>query len=67
MQTEENEKVSKLLIVTKSRDECFYYLIATSDEKDWDDFYPIVRASVGNWFDLSNHLLGLSLPENLLD
>jgi len=67
METEAQEKKTKLLIGSKPPDGCFTYLIATSNQEDWDNFYTILRASVANWYDLTDYFLGIDLPERILE
>lgn len=57
----------QFILISKSPNGCFQYLNARTQEKDWDTFYPIIRAMVENWYDLSNNFLGIALPDSLLE
>lgn len=65
--TEADATMLQLFLVSKSSEHCFHYLSAKTDEKDWDDFFPVIHAIYQNWFDLSGNFLGVVLPERLLE
>jgi hypothetical protein len=56
----------RLAFWSASIEGCLYRSTAQSQEKNWEGFYPIARAAIANWFDFSNKLIGMTLPESLL-
>jgi len=47
-------------------DKFFYGFSVFTDEKDWDQYYPIIVAIVKNWYTYDGVSIGVQLPDTLV-
>jgi hypothetical protein len=65
---ESGNNIYRLIILSQTSDGWFRTLSIITDVQDWNDYYPIIRAIAENWaLSWDNSILGLTLPETLID
>jgi hypothetical protein len=56
-----------LVLVSKDPKGWFHIMAASTDQEDWNDYYPIIQAIAEKWATYDGHPIGMTLPATLVE